>query len=275
MAKIDPSARVEEGAVLGDDVEVGPFCLVGRDVRIGAGTRLIAHVSVAGHTSIGERCVIHPFASLGGPPQDLGYRDEPTQLQIGNGVTIRESVTMNRGTVKGGGLTKVGDGGFFMAYSHVGHDCIVGNNVIFANSATLGGHCEVGDHVYIGGLTAAHQFVRIGPQAMLGGVSGLRGDVIPYGIVSGQFAHLEGLNVVGMRRRKFTHQRLQVIRSFYRDLFHTSGVFAERLARVQHRASDDPAVAEILAFIAAGKKRPLCMPHAGIDGSDQRRHEGE
>jgi len=275
MTKIDSSARIEDGAVIGDDAEIGPFCTVGRDVTIGPRTRLIGHVHVAGHTTIGEGCTIHPFATLGGPPQDLSYRDEPTRLEIGNGVTIRESVTMNRGTLKGGGLTRVGDRGFFMAYSHVGHDCLVGNDVIFANSATLGGHCEVGDFVYIGGLTAAHQFVRIGPQAMLGGVSGLRGDVIPYGIVSGQFAHLEGLNVRGMRRRRFTHHRLQVIRSFYRDLFHTSGVFAERLARLQHRASDDPAVAEILAFIAAGKKRPLCMPHAGIDGSDQRRSEAE
>jgi UDP-N-acetylglucosamine acyltransferase len=178
---------------------------------------------------------------------------------------------MNVGTVKGGGITRVGDRGFFMAYSHIGHDCTVGNDVIFANSATLGGHCEVGDFVYIGGLSAAHQFVRIGPQAMVGGVSGLRGDVIPYGIVTGQFAHLEGLNVIGMRRRRINHERLAQIRLFYRELFHSSGVFAERLARAEEWETRDPAIAEILQFIRGLKKRPLCMP----EGSSTRHDDPE
>lgn len=260
MTKIDSTARIEDGAVIGEGVTIGPYCVIGPHVTIGPECQLLSHVTVSGHTTVGAGCVVHPFAALGGAPQDIGYRGEPTRLEIGERCTIRESATMNVGTVKGGGLTRVGARGFFMAYSHVGHDCQVGNDVIFANSATLGGHCEVGDYVYIGGLSAAHQFVRIGPQAMVGGVSGLRGDVIPYAMVSGQFAHLEGLNVVGMRRRKFTHARLQLVRSFYHDLFHAPGVFAERLARAQSRAGDDPAIAEILAFIAAGKKRPLCMP---------------
>lgn len=260
MSKIDPTARIEDGAVIGEGVSIGPYCVVGANVTIGPDCRLISHVSVGGHTAIGAGCVIHPFASLGSPPQDLGYRGEPTRLEIGAECTIREFVTMNVGTIKGGGLTKVGERGFFMAYSHVGHDCHVGSNVIFANSATLGGHCEVGDFVYIGGLSAAHQFVRIGPQAMVGGVSGLRGDVIPYGMVSGQFAHLEGLNIVGMRRRKFSRARLQLVRSFYNELFHSPGVFSERLAEVQPRASEDPALAEILKFIGDGQKRSLCMP---------------
>jgi UDP-N-acetylglucosamine acyltransferase len=258
---IDPTARVEDGAVIGDGAFIGPFCTIGANVTIGPECRLVSHVSVAGRTSIGPNCTIHPFASLGSAPQDLGYRGELNRLDIGAGCTIRESVTMNVGTTKGGGLTKVGDRGFFMAYSHVGHDCTVGDDVIFANSATLGGHCEVGDHVYIGGLSAAHQFVRIGSQAMVGGVSGLRGDVIPFGIVSGQFAHLEGLNVVGMRRRKFTRARIHLIRSFYRQLFHSGGVFSERLAGADHWADEDPAIAEILTFIRRGKKRPLCMPY--------------
>lgn len=275
MSKIDSTARIEDGAVIGDDVEIGPFCIVGPNATIGARCRLVSHVSVTGHTTIGEGCTIYPFASLGAPPQDLGYRGEPTRLEIGAGCTIRESVTMNLGTVKGGGLTKVGERGFYMAYSHVGHDCQVGSDVIFANSATLGGHCEVGDFVYFGGLSAAHQFVRIGAQAMIAGCSGLRHDVIPFGIASGQFAHLEGLNVVGMRRRKFGHARLQTIRAFYQDLFHTTGLFADRLARVQPRAADDPAIAEILKFIGDGGKRPLCMPPDSIDSSEQRRHEGE
>lgn len=267
MSTIDSTARVADGAVIGQGTSIGPYCIIGPDARIGEGCRLEAHVSVAGHTTIGDGCAIFSFASLGGPPQDLGYRDEPTRLEIGANCTIRESVTMNRGTVKGGGLTKVGDNGFFMAYSHVGHDCLVGNGVIFANSATLGGHCEIGDFVYIGGLSAVHQFVRIGPQAMIGGVSGVRGDLIPYGFASGQHAHLKGLNTVGMRRRKFTAQRLHLVRSFYNELFHGPGVFAERLANLAARGDEDPAIADILAFIQARKKRSLCLPSVGGAGA--------
>jgi UDP-N-acetylglucosamine acyltransferase len=167
---------------------------------------------------------------------------------------------MNVGTLKGGGLTRVGDRGFFMNNSHVGHDCIVGNNVIFATSATLGGHCEISDFVYIGGLSAVHQFTRIGPQVMVGGVCGVRGDVIPFGLVNGQYAALEGLNIVGMKRRKFSRERLAKIRAFYLKLFHGPGVFAERLESVKPLASEDEAIAEILTFIAKGKRRPLCLP---------------
>ena len=147
-----------------------------------------------------------------------------------------------------------------MNNSHVGHDCMVGNDVIFATSATLGGHCEIGDFVYIGGLSAVHQFTRIGPQVMVGGVCGVRGDVIPFGLVNGQYAMLEGLNLIGMKRRKFTRQRLAAVRAFYQKLFHGPGIFAERLAAVQPMASEDPAIAEILTFIAEAKHRALCLP---------------
>jgi UDP-N-acetylglucosamine acyltransferase len=197
---------------------------------------------------------------LGGAPQDLSYRDEPTRLEIGAACTIREGVTMNVGTAKGGGLTRVGARGFFMNNSHVGHDCTVGDDVIFATSATLGGHCEIGDFVYIGGLSAVHQFTRIGPQVMVGGVCGVRGDVIPFGLVNGQYAVLEGLNIIGMRRRKFSRERLATVRAFYDKLFHGPGVFAERLANAQPLAAEDPAIAEILTFIGDGKQRPLCLP---------------
>lgn len=261
MAKIDPSARIEDGAVIAPDVEIGPFCIVGRNVTIGSGCRLVSHVSIAGHTTIGDGCTIFPFASLGAPPQDLGYRNEPTRLEVGDNCTIRESVTMNLGTVKGGGLTKVGSRGFFMAYSHVGHDCIVGDDAIFANSATLGGHCVVGDSVYVGGLSAVHQFARIGSQAMIGGVSGVRGDVIPYGFATGQNAKLEGLNVVGMRRRKFTRERLHTVRAFYQKLFHGPGQFAERVKALASERDSDPAVAEILDFVSSEDKRSVVMPH--------------
>jgi UDP-N-acetylglucosamine acyltransferase len=167
---------------------------------------------------------------------------------------------MNAGTVAGGGITRVGERGYFMNCSHVGHDCHVGNDAIFATSATLGGHCEIGDHVFIGGLSAVHQFTRIGSQVMVGGVCGVRGDVIPFGLVNGQYAVLEGLNIIGMKRRKFTRERLATVRSFYQRLFSGGGVFAERLARVRPLASADAAIAEILAFIDQGKHRPLCLP---------------
>jgi UDP-N-acetylglucosamine acyltransferase len=260
MARIDPAARVEDGAVIGEGTEIGPYCIIGRHAVIGENCRLISHVQVMGHTTIGADCVISPFVALGGAPQDLSYRGEPTRLEVGPGCTIREGVTMNVGTVKGGGLTRVGERGFFMNNSHVGHDCFVGNDVIFATSATLGGHCEIGDFVYIGGLSAVHQFTRVGPQVMVGGVCGVRGDVIPFGLVNGQYAALEGLNVVGMKRRKFTRERIVAVRAFYQKLFHGPGVFAERLARVQSLASEDPAIAEILTFIGDGKRRPLCLP---------------
>ena len=246
--------------MIGEGTEIGPYCIIGPHAVIGENCRLISHVQVMGHTTIGADCVISPFVALGGAPQDLSYRGEPTRLEVGPGCTIREGVTMNVGTVKGGGLTRVGERGFFMNNSHVGHDCFVGNDVIFATSATLGGHCEIGDFVYIGGLSAVHQFTRVGPQVMVGGVCGVRGDVIPFGLVNGQYAALEGLNVVGMKRRKFTRERIVTVRAFYQKLFHGPGVFAERLARVQSLASEDPAIAEILAFIGDGKRRPLCLP---------------
>jgi UDP-N-acetylglucosamine acyltransferase len=167
---------------------------------------------------------------------------------------------MNAGTVAGGGVTRVGDRGYFMNCSHVGHDCQVGNDVIFATSATLGGHCEIGDFVFIGGLSAVHQFSRIGSQVMVGGVCGVRDDVIPFGLVNGQYAVLEGLNIVGMKRRKFTKERLSTVRAFYQKLFHAPGIFAERLEGVQSMAGDDPAIGEILTFIKDGKHRPLCLP---------------
>jgi UDP-N-acetylglucosamine acyltransferase len=273
MSRIDPTARVEDGAVIGDDTTIGPFCIIGRDVVIGAGCKLVSHVNIDGITTIGNGTTIYPFASLGTPPQSIGYKGEPTGLSVGSGCTIRENVTMNRGTAGGGGITKVGDRGYFMTGSHVGHDCIVGNDVIFANAATLGGHCEIGDSTFIGGLSAVQQFVRVGPQVMIGGISGVRSGVIPYGLANGDTAVLSGLNIVGMRRRKFTKTRLAAIRAFYNDLFYSDGLFAERLERLRSRSAEDPAIEEIVAFIDEGKRRgkryrSLCMPEEGALSDD-------
>jgi UDP-N-acetylglucosamine acyltransferase len=260
MSKIDVTARIEDGAVIGEGTRIGPYCIIGPDVIIGPDCNLIGHVHITAQTAIGAGCTIYPFASLGTPPQHLGYRGELTKLTIGQGCTIRESVTMNAGTVAGGGITRVGDRGYFMNCSHVGHDCQVGNDVTFATSATLGGHCEIGDFVFMGGLSAVHQRTRIGPQAMVGGICGVRGDVIPFGLVNGQYAALEGLNIIGMKRREFTRERLAVVRAFYQKLFHGPGMFAERLDGVQVLKGEDPAIAEILTFIAAAKHRALCLP---------------
>ena len=260
MSTIDPTARIEDGAVIGEGTSIGPYCIVGPHVVIGANCKLIAHVYVTARTTIGAGCTIYPFVSLGTPPQSLSYRGELTRLEIGQGCTIREQVTMSAGTVAGGGITRVGDRGYFMNCSHVGHDCIVGNDVIFATSATLGGHSEVGDFVFIGGLSAVHQFARVGAQVMVGALTGVRSDVIPFALASGHYAALAGLNTVGMKRRKFTRERLAVVRSFYQELFHGPGIFAERLNEVRHLAGTDPAITEILTFIDAGKRRELCLP---------------
>ena len=260
MPTIDPAARIEDGAVIGEGTSIGPYCTIGPHVVIGADCKLVAHVHITAQTTIGDGCTIYPFVSLGTPPQSLSYRGELTKLEIGQGCTIREQVTMNAGTVAGGGVTRVGDRGYFMNCSHVGHDCRVGNDVIFATSATLGGHSEIGDFVFIGGLSAVHQFARVGAQVMVGALTGVRSDVIPFALVSGQYAALAGLNIVGMKRRKFTRQRIAAIRSLYQKLFHGQGIFADRLNEVRPLAATDPAVGEILAFIDAGKHRELCQP---------------
>ena len=262
MPRIDPSARVADGARLADDVEIGPFCIVGPHVELRAGVRLISHVNVTGHTVLGERVVVYPFASLGTPPQSVHYRGEPTRLMIGADCIIRENVTMNIGTKDGRGVTEVGARGFYMAYSHVAHDCQVGSDVVFANAATIGGHCVIGAHVFLGGLCAIHQFVWVGAHALISGASGLRADVIPFGIAAGVFARLRGVNIVGMRRRKFSVESIRAVRSTYRMLFMGKGNIAERVEAAAAEFGQDPAVAEIIAFMRGRRDRPLCLPNA-------------
>jgi UDP-N-acetylglucosamine acyltransferase len=255
---IDPTARIEATAAIGHDVTVGPYCTIGPHVTIGDGCRLIAHVNVTGHTTIGARTVVYPFASLGSPPQSVHYRGGATRLVVGADCDIRENVTMNTGTEDGGGVTEVGDKCFFMVGSHVAHDCKVGNNVVFANNILLAGHVTVGDYVVFGGGVAVRQFVRIGAGAMIVGLSGVRADVIPWGTVHGPLANLVGLNVVGMRRRGFAKADIHRYREAYRALFFGAGEFRARLERVAADYSGDPQVAKMIDFIRAGK-RPLTM----------------
>ena len=217
-------------------------------------------MSVLGATTIGAGTKVHAQAALGGPPQNHGHKGGRTTLTIGRNCTIREGVTMNLGTDTSRGATTVGDNGSFFAYAHIAHDCIVGNDVIFASSATLGGHSEVGDQVFVGGLSAVHQRTRIGHQVMIAGVTGVRSDVIPYGFAIGPTAWLDGLNVVGMQRRQFTRARLQKVRRFYQQLFHGPGLFADRLRELKQQPFDEPAISEIIAFIDASHDRALCLP---------------
>ena len=257
-AAIDPTARIETGAAIGQSVSIGPYCVVGPNVVIGDGCRLVAHVHITGHTTIGPRTVIYPFASLGTPPQSVRYRGGPTRLVIGADCDIREGVTMNIGTEDDRGLTDVGDRCFLMVGSHVGHDCKVGNEVTFANNVVLGGHVTIGDYVVFGGQAAVRQFVRIGEGAMVVGLSGVRADVIPWGLVQGPLADLIGLNVVGMRRRGFTKADIHRIRQTYQAIFFGAGTFRERLDQVAQSCGDDPQVGRLIAFIRSGT-RPLTM----------------
>jgi UDP-N-acetylglucosamine acyltransferase len=260
MTDIHSTAIVDPRAELAGDVVIGPYCVIGPQVLLGAGVRLESHVVITGRTRVGDGCRIFPFACLGHRPQDLKYRGEDTELVIGRDNQIREHVTMHPGTAGGGGITRIGDGGLFMASIHVAHDCLIGNGVIMANNAALGGHVEVQDHAYLGGLCAVHQFVRIGQQAMIGGLAGVENDVIPYGMVLGNRAHLNGLNIVGMKRRGVSREEIHDLRTAYRLLFAPEGAFAERLAEVAEQFAHHPRVMEIVEFIRSAGNRAICVP---------------
>ena len=268
MPAIDPTARVDKGAVIGPNVSIGPYCIVGPNVALGEGCRLLGNVHVTGHTTIGPRTVIYPFASLGTPPQSVRYRGGPTRLTVGADCDIREGVTMNIGTEDGNGVTTVGDRCFLMVGAHVGHDCIVGNDVTFANNAALGGHVVVGNHVFFGGQSAIHQFVRIGEGAMIAGLSGAAGDVIPFGFALGTpIGELAGLNIIGLRRRGMSRADMHRLRRAYRLLFFGEGHFAERIDAVSREYQNDPIVGRIVAFIRDGGSRPLMKARPLRDGS--------
>ena len=227
-------------------------------MTLGEGCRLLAHVNLTGHTSVGPRTVIHPFASLGSPPQSVHYRGEPTRLVVGADCDIRENVTMSVGTEDGGGVTEVGDRCFFMVGSHVGHDCKVGSNVVLANNVLLGGHVIVGDHANFGGGVAVRQFVRIGEGAMIVGLSGVRADIIPFALAQGALANLVGLNVIGMRRRGIAKFDIHRYREVYQELFFGDGEFRQRFERIAEAYESDPLVGKLIDFVRVAK-RPLTM----------------
>ncbi len=258
---VHPTAIVESGAVLGDDVKIGPFCVVGGRSRIGDRTELISHVTVSGRTDIGADCTIHPFAALGGAAQDFKHKDgDDVSLQIGDRNVIREHVTMHAGTAFARGRTTVGSGGFFMVASHIAHDCAVGDHVVFANNATLGGESVVGDYVIMGGLSALHQQCRIGSHAFVGGGAAVVGDLIPFGMADNH-GYLAGLNLVGLRRRKFSRDAIHDLRAAYRLIFAEEGSFDERVEDAARLFETRPEVMSVIEFIREpAARRPLCFP---------------
>lgn len=260
MTQIHATAIIEQGARLGEDVLMGPYCSVGGMVELGDGVRLHSHVVVAGKTTIGPNTHVFPFASIGHPPQDLKYKGEESELVIGANNIIREHATMNPGTAGGGMITRIGNNCLFMVGAHVAHDCDIANHVILANNATLAGHVEVDDFAILGGLSAVHQFCRIGRHAMIGGMSGVENDVIPYGSVTGNRARLDGLNIVGLRRRGFSRSEVAAMRKAYRLLFAHEGTMAERLEDVAEMYKDNNAVMDIVGFIRSDSSRAICQP---------------
>ncbi len=267
MGSIDPTARIDKGAQIGKNVTIGPYCVIGAKVSIGDDCKLLAHVHIAGRTSIGARTSISPFASLGTLPQSVHYKGEDTALRIGEDCDIREYVTMNIGTAGGGGETMVGNKCFFMAGSHVAHDCKIGDNVTFANNATVGGHVEIGDYTFMGGMFGVHQFVRIGESVIVGGVTGVAFDVIPFAAIIGDRGTLVGLNRVGLKRRGFTPAQIRSIYKAYRAIFYGPGKIEQRVAAVAEEFAGDGNVMRMVEFIRSMKSRRLTLPRrAGARG---------
>ncbi|EPX78156.1 Acyl-[acyl-carrier-protein]--UDP-N- acetylglucosamine O-acyltransferase [Salipiger mucosus DSM 16094] len=258
-AVIHPSAVVERGAQIAEDCKIGPFCHVGPEVVLGRGVELKSHVVVTGATEIGDETMVFPFAVIGEIPQDLKFKGEETRLVIGKRNRIREHVTMNCGTDGGGGLTKVGDDGLFMAGCHVAHDAQVGDRVILVNNSALAGHCVIEDDVIVGGLSGVHQWVRIGRGAIIGAVTMVTNDVIPYGLVQAPRGKLDGLNLVGLKRRGVSRSDITALRAAFQMLAQGEGAFADRAKRLGNETQSDY-VREIVDFILGDSDRHFLTP---------------
>lgn len=262
-AKIHPMSFIEDGAVIGENVSIGPFCHVGPKVVLGDNVQLVSHVVVLGRTTVGKGTIIWPSAVIGGDSQSAHHSAVDTTLVIGENCTIREGVTMNTGTVEHGGTTIVGDNNLFLAYSHVAHDCRLGNNIILSNNVMLAGHVTVGDRAILGGGSAVHQFTRIGRQAFIGGLSAVSYDVIPYGMLNGNHGVLSGLNVVGMTRSGVERSEVHRVRRAYKAIFEGEGSARANAAAIRDEYLDCPQVIEILDFIGADSDRALSSPFRG------------
>ena len=258
---IHNSSVIEKGAKIGDNVKIGPFCYVGPKSDIEDNVELISNVHIEGNTHIGKGTKIFPFASIGTQPQDLKFKGESNSLIIGENNTIREYVTINPGTKGGGGKTIIGNNCLLMISSHVAHDCNIGNDVVIANNVPLGGHVTVEDSVVIGGNSAVQQFTRIGRLAMIGGMTGVLKDVIPFGLSFGNRNYLRGINLIGLKRKKYENKKIMELDSAFKKIFSSKNLH-ENLSKINGEYKGNDLVAEVINFISKDKKRPICTPHS-------------
>ena len=256
---IHKTAIIDSEAKIAENVQIGPYTVIGPNVEIGQGTIIQSHVNITGQTKIGKNNIIYPFASIGNDPQDLKFQGEETRLEIGDNNKIREYVTINPGTKGGGGLTKVNNNCLFMVSAHIAHDCFVGNNVILANNVPLGGHAHIGDNAIIGGNSAVQQFTRVGKSAMIGGMCGVVRDIIPYGIAHGNRSVLQGLNLIGLRRKNIPNKEIMILSDAYKEIFKNENL-TENLSNLSNEFKNNELVVEVINFIEMDKKRPICTP---------------
>ena len=256
---IHKTAIIDSKAKISKNVKIGPYTVIGANVEIGEDTEIQSHVSIVGNTKIGKNNKIYPFASIGNDPQDLKFQGEETKLEIGNNNKIREYTTINPGTKGGGGLTRVGNNCLFMVSAHIAHDCYVGDNVILANNVPLGGHAYVDDNAIIGGNSAVQQFTRVGKFAMIGGMCGVVRDIIPYGIAHGNRSVLQGLNLIGLRRRSIANKEIIILSDAYKEIFKNENL-TENLNNLCENFKSNELVSEVIKFIEKDKKRPICTP---------------
>ncbi len=256
---IHKSSIIDKNAYVSSKAKIGPFCYIGSNVKLEDNVELISNVHIEGNTTIGKGTKIFPFASIGTQPQDLKFKGEKNSLEIGENNLIREYVTINPGTEGGGSKTIVGNNCLFMISSHIAHDCKIGNNVIIANNVPLGGHVTIEDSVVIGGNSAVQQFTRIGRLAMIGGMTGVLKDVIPFGLSIGNRNYLQGLNLIGLRRQKYDNQKIMGLDKAFKDIFASKNLH-ENLSRINGEYKDNELVSEVVKFIEKDKKRPICSP---------------
>jgi UDP-N-acetylglucosamine acyltransferase len=256
---IHKTAIIDSKAKISSDVKVGPYCVIGSNVEILNKTIIHSHVNISGNTIIGKNNKIYPFASIGNDPQDLKFNGEETKLVIGDNNTIREYVTINPGTIGGGGKTQVGNYCLLMISSHIAHDCIIGNHVIIANNVPIGGHVNIGDNVVIGGNSAVQQFTRIGKMAMIGGMTGVLNDVIPYGLSIGNRNFLQGINLIGLRRKDIPNKEILSLSEAYKEIFKTDKL-TDNLIKLNGSFVNNSLVNDVIEFINEDKRRPICTP---------------
>ncbi len=260
MGDIHPTAVVSRQAKIGANVEIGAFSVVGPDVTLADGVFLDSHVVIEGITTLHESVRVYSFAAVGKQPQDLKFGGEKSRLEVGANSTIREHATLHTGTEGGGMITRIGKNCLVMVGAHIAHDCQLGDNVIIVNNVLLGGHVEIGEFAIVGGQSAVHQFVRIGCHAMIGGASGIEQDIIPFGMATGNRARLQGLNLVGLRRRGFSRNEIHALRAAYKDIFEDDGLFIDRVDKAAREYEGKSLVKEVLDFIQADTSRALCQP---------------